>query len=413
MSHIRTISSAKLSEADKEKEISRIKRENSNIFQNLQTLEGEERAVVNTKSQQIQQLARNYERMHDLGEYTEPIDHICSTIVRLCVEKKLYASGQLARMALPERYKQTQFTSHNNSYQQQQQATETAVANPPNVDPRDTNAIFDQSMQKQDIDNQHYMVDYRLADILNNSAGMPPDASVFVDPTSNHLIVDTDKSPTEMTRDELRHYTEAKITQTRKVREQLLENRRREREALEECDKRKIALTPGFEGLLSQDHISAKSPDSGPSAAWESCVKLIKSYEKLADKLYRWRPPKQIQQDLVDAFEADIEFLEPFLDEKYRKCQPAWWVVQLNNIWHGKHAAAIMNSTPIDEKSRRALTREQVGDRYEEDVKRAIRFSAAIKKWASLWKWFVQMNEKGIATRAKELGPTLSDKAFS
>src|SRR5215212_3141062 len=109
MSHIRTVSSAKLSEADKEREISRIKRENSNIFQNLITLEGEERAVVRSKSQQLQQLAKNYERLAELGDYTEPVNHICATISRLCEEKKLFASGQLVRMALSEKYKQTQF----------------------------------------------------------------------------------------------------------------------------------------------------------------------------------------------------------------------------------------------------------------------------------------------------------------
>lgn len=402
MSHIRTVStSAKLSEADRQNQISLIKRENSNIFQNLALLEGEERAVINSKSQQIRHLAGNFEKLHELGDYQEPIDHICATISRLCQERKLIASAQLARMALPEKYKQTQFTSHNNN---------NLLTGPPLIE----NPTLDEALPKEE-NNQYHVIDYRIADVMNQSeggvGGMAPGSEVFVDPVTSELLA-IEKPVAMMTRDEIRQIAEARIARTRKSREALLEDRRREREILEECDKRKIALTPGYE-QDSGDHISAKSPDTGPSPAWESCQRLIKSYEKLADKLYRWRPPKHIQQDLVEAFEADIEFLEPFLDEKYRKCQPAWWVVQLNNIWHGKHAAAIMNSTPIDEKSRRALTREQVGDRYEEDLKRAVRFSSANKKWAILWKWFVEMNEKGIAARAKELGPTLSDKAFS
>src|SRR5215216_2402593 len=114
MSHIRTVSSAKLSEADREKQISLIKRENSNIFQNLTLLEGEEKVLITTKTQQIRHLANNYERLHELGDYNEPINHICATIIRLCAEKKLIASSQLARYVLPDKFKQTEFTSHNN-----------------------------------------------------------------------------------------------------------------------------------------------------------------------------------------------------------------------------------------------------------------------------------------------------------
>jgi len=409
MSHIRTVSSAKLSEADREKQISLIKRENSNIFQNLTLLEGEEKVLITTKTQQIRHLANNYERLHELGDYNEPINHICATIIRLCAEKKLIASSQLARYVLPDKFKQTEFTSHNNLSSNNNNNNNGQVVE--TQENAAAAAVFDDAVPNEE-KNDFHMVDYRIADLLNSSSAMAPGQEVFVDPTTSDTLLAVDKPPSQMTRDEIRQVAEARIARTRKSREALLEDRRREREILEECDKRKIALSPEFEHLAA-DHISAKSPDTGPSPAWESCIRLIKSYEKLADKLYRWRPPKHIQQDMVEAFEADIEFLEPFLDEKYRKCQAAWWVVQLNNIWHGKHAAAIMSSTPIDEKLKRALTREQVGDRYEEDLKRAVRFSGAIKKWAILWKWFVEMNEKGIATRAKELGPTLSDKAFS
>jgi hypothetical protein len=98
--------------------------------------------------------------------------------------------------------------------------------------------------------------------------------------------------------------------------------------------------------------------------------------------------------------------------------------VQINNIWHGKHAAAIMAACPIDEKTKRSLTREQVGDRGGQlcekcqhkaaiDYNRAINFVAAQKAKVQLWWWFHEMNRKGIARRAKELNPVLSEKSFT
>jgi hypothetical protein len=408
MSQIRTTISANISEADRIKEISHIKRENTNILANLSTLEGEERAVVRSKSEQMKHLAKNYERLAELGEYQEPISHICATISRICSEKGLYGSAQLARAVLDEKYRQTEFTRHD--YQNQNQQPETLPN--PTVD----NSFIDTAVPKVDNgngqathvgeDNSYYNINYSIADNI----AIPGQAG-FVDPLS-HTIVTIDKPPEEMTVDELRQVTEARIARTRKSRETLLEDRRREKELIAECDKRKVALSPEFE-QPSDEHIRAISPDSGPSEAWYVALDLWKSYGKLCDKLHRWRPPEDIQQELVDAFKADIEFLQPFIDEKYRQATPQWWVTQVKNLWHGKHGAAVMSAVGIDEKTIRKLTREQVGDRSQIDLARAIRFAAAIPKWASLWKWFMRMNQIGIAKRAYDLGPELSDRAFS
>lgn len=413
MTYMRTKPSANLSEADREKEISLIKRENANILQNLTVLEGEERALVNSKTQQIKQLARNYERLAELGEYKEPINHICASIVNLCTEppRKLFASAQLARMALEDKYKQTQYTSHNNLPTAETYTTTDTLPSPV-IEPTIDNTVFDTEVPREEPNN-----------ITNQYFGYSYESAMHAAKDDEESEFEINKPLTSMTRDELRQVAEGRRAKTRKSREALLEDRRREKEALEECEKRKIPLSPEFE-QLPVDHISAKSPDSGPSPAWYKAIELYKAYGKLCDKLYRWRPPKHIQEAMVEAFQADIEFLEPFLDEKYRKCQPQWWVVQLKNLWHGKHGAAIMNSTVIDDNLKRALTREQVGDRGGQlchicekkagvDYARAIRFSLGNKKWAALWQWFVEMNEKGIAKRAVELGPTLSDKAFS
>lgn len=372
-----TSSSVTQGKGDVEAEISRILRENQNIYQNLSMLESEERVVIRNKSEQIRHLAKNYERLADpeLDYFKEPVNHICATICRELDTRKLGASSQLARAVLPEKYKQTEFTPYNfpgggNGQDQQQEQQPQPQPSQPEQQPQ-----FDYSTM------------------------ITPE---IVQEKSIDLLEDT----------ELRDYTEELIAKERQARELHLELKRRAREGREKCDLKKIPLSPDFE-QDHEPHHSAESPDTGPSEAWEACLEFQVTIKKLADKLYRWRPPKQVAKDLKFAFEEEIEFYKPFIDEKYRKSQPGWWVTQLHNIWHGKHAAAIMNSTPIDEKTKRALTREQVGDKYEEDLKRALRFVAAQKVRVKLWWWFHEMNEKGIAKRAKDLNPVLSEKSFT
>src|SRR5215217_302214 len=366
-----------------QQEIARIKRENLNIYQNLGTLESEERIVVRSKSEQLIHLAKNYERLAALGDYQKPINHICADICWELSNRKLGASVSLARAILPDRYKQTEFTAYNaggggatttSPPQQQQQEPPTTTPTTPPTTPSFDPSTFDYSTL--------------------TPPGEPP--------KSTDLMEDS----------ELRDYTEDLITKERQAREALLETRRRAREAREICETKKIALSPEYE-QDHEPHVSAISADSGPSEAWEACLEFEQTIKKLADKLYRWRPNKQLAKDLKLAFEEEIEFYKPFIDEKYRKSQPSWWVVQLHNLWHGKHAAAIMNATPIDEKTKRSLTREQVGDKQEEDLKRALRFVAAQKVRAKLWWWFYEYNEKGIARRAKDLNPVLSEKSFT
>ena len=407
-----TLTSANLNEADRQREISRIKRENSNIFNNLSVLEGELKAVFTNKTQQLRHLAENYEQLHELGEYTEPISHICATISRELINKRLGASADLARRVLDSKYKQTEFTPDNNGKLQLQSQQPTTDSNP----------ILDTSVPTVE-PNDYGATDYRLSDIINSSNAIPG-LDTFVDPTSSDIII-TNKSPSEMSREELRQAAEISISRYRKSREQQLEDRRRQKELLEECIKRKVALSPEFE-QQPQDHKSAISEDSGPSEAYFECLALYNDWGKLCDKLYRWRPPKYLQKMMVDAFKAWREFLEPFIDEKHRKCQPSWWVVQCDNLMHGKHAAAVMNGTPISDRMQRALTtpankrrdltREQVGDRALEDLEKAVKFVAAIPMWKALWVWFTDPKngpERAIAIRADELSDTLSDKAFT
>lgn len=383
-----------------QQEVTRIKRENQNIFHNLSVLESEERIVVKNKSEQILHLAKNYERLAELGDYTRPLDHICADICwELEHNRKLSASASLARAILPAKYKQTQFIAYSHPSSSTQQTPEIPSFEAPTT-------IQQQQQQQPEQQEQELEQSEPLLLPTTDYLAHFGDALAPTAPPEPH-------KPTDMMDDnELRDYTESMIQKEKEIREALLETRRRTREAKEKCDLKKIPLSPEYE-QSREPQISAQSADSGPSEAWEACLEFRATIDKLADKLYRWRPNKQLAHDLKIAFDEEIDFYKPFVDEKYRKCQPSWWVTQLHNIWHGKHAAAIMNSTPIDEKTKRSLTREQVGDKYEEDLKRALRFVAAQKVKVKLWHWFVEYNEKGIARRAKELNATLSEKSFT
>lgn len=382
-----TSSTIKSQEKDVEVEISRLKRENQHCIQNLSMLEGEHRALEKSMTEQLKHWAKNLARLSELGQYDEPINHICATICRELAQKNLFGSIALARRELDSIYKQGEFTPHNLPSSQVEFDTSVPAVEPNN--PNWDSHIFN---------SPHYQ--------------QPPQFDYVHDQVQQGPVI-PEKSIDLMSDDELRDYTEAISTKERKDREAHLESRRRAREARERCHLKKIALSPEFETLGAEDHVSALSPDSGPSAAWEACLKVEEAYGKLADKLYRWRPPKKIADDLKLAFEEEADFLKTFIDEKYRECQPAWWIVQCNNIFHGKHAAAIMAACPISEKEKRALTREQVGDRQAEDLLKAVRFVAAQKAKVKLWWWFHEMNRKGIARRAKELNPVLSEKSFT
>jgi hypothetical protein len=374
-----------------EAEIARIKRENQNIIQNLSLLESEERIIVTNKSEQLKHLAKNYERLAELGEYKEPVDHICATICRELTQRNMWASVQQARAVLDKKYKQEEFTPHNLPSSQVE---------------------LDMSVQPVDINNNDNSA---WQSYINNSNNNNPQPSFqyeqqYSSPLGSPTIPDLPLD--QLPDDKAREIAETLTADERKKREALLESRRRAREAREYCQLHKIPLSPEY-ATDQEPHVSAISPDSGPSEAYYACLELEQTFKKLGEKLFRWRPPQKLAEDLKLAFEEEVEFYKTFVDEKYRECQPAWWVVQINNLWHGKHAAAIMAACPIDEKTKRSLTREQVGDRQTIDLQRALRFAAAQKAKAKCWWWFHEMNRKGIAKRAKELNPVLSEKSFT
>jgi len=366
-------------------EISRIERENKNIMNNLFSLENEERVVVNTKSDCLRQLAKNYEKLHGLGAYKGELADICSTICEELRRRNLWASESLAHKALDSKYKRTEHTPY----------TVNPEPSPPTI------------TTEEWVPSQSPTVHYYYGD---DTATKHNDN---ITSSGDFHVPKQDKPIDEMSSDELRDITENLIKTERKATENQRELRRRRRDYLTECIKRKVALSPEYDQLSREPHISTEVDESGISEAWEALEDLKEILTKVQDKVWKFKPDKKMAKMMAEAIREEIRFWEPVADEKYRKDQVSWWEVQLDNIWHGKHAAAIMNATILDDKTKRSLTREQVGDKAEEALLRAIRFAAAQKMKMAFHLWYIERVEKPIAKRAKDLHQVLSEQSFT
>jgi hypothetical protein len=422
-------SSRSLTAMNGENEVFRIQREIQNIYNNLATLESEERTIYGAKTEQLKQLAKDYEALAQKGIYKEPVSHICATICKECHTRNLLMSESLAHRVLEDKYKQIEFTPN-------------SITNPsstqdvPLTQTDSSNWTTGTTIPGQD---PYYYSNPSAA------GGMwptydEPNKDVQID-----FLLNQSKSMDEMNKDELRDMTEKLIDMDRKESEKHRELRRRKKEYLEKCIRNKVALAPQYDNLEeNQKHISTQPGEIGISLAWEKLEEYIRILGKVQDKLYYYKPPNKLALEMADALEEEIEFWRPMADEKFRKDTESWWVVQLDNLWHGKHAAAVMNATIVDEKVKKALTnddhekidpdvirpeikellvkegvvkrsltREQVGDKLLEVIQRAIRFSEAQRTKAKFRQWYLQELEPRIARRATDLHEVLSDKSFT
>lgn len=383
-----------------ELEALRIQREIEGIFRRLAEIEGEEKICLITKTEALRQLALNFERLHQLGKYEEPLSHICRTICRLLKEKNLWASESLAHRVLDDKFKMTEFApdipgpvrktmvSVSNNYAM------APSANQENQDQEQTSSFsFDQSTTIPNFDFQPFA------------------------PMQQQQQQQKKKSLDDMTKEEIRELTEQTLTLEKQTTEQQRELRRRRREYIQKCIEQKIPLSDEFSGHLVT-HISSQSDDSGMSEAVKAVYRHIEIWEKFAEKMIKYRPHKEMAEKIAFYLDAETDFIKAWCDEKYRKDTIGWLLTEIENTWHGKHGSAKRTATLIEGKDlpkpiERALTREQVGDKYESVYRQALVLQTAYRYKMEIFKWYAQYPEKKIAKRAYELGPVLSEKAFS
>lgn len=80
--------------------------DNKNILDKMGNIEKREHDLLVKKYECILALARNFEKLHQLGDYKEPLEAICSTIVRLVRDERgFFTSERLIRDILPYHYK--------------------------------------------------------------------------------------------------------------------------------------------------------------------------------------------------------------------------------------------------------------------------------------------------------------------
>lgn len=362
------------------REIEQIKRENNNIVQNLRELEKQESQIYGRKKEYIGQMAENYVRLRELGEYKLPLDHICATICSRLTEEGMIATESYARRILPDKYKQAEFmnTSANTSNYDFQFST----ANIPSVA---TNAT-------------------------DNFWSNAPTYSVNFDPTPLPPLPKQDKSMDEMNRDELRDATEQRLKIAKQMKEQLRGLEHGNELYVARCARENVALDPEVFKVKEPSETTLVN-ESGETQLYTALKYYSALIDKAAEKVYKLKPKDAEAKKWAKAVMFMAELWKPWADEKYRKDSISWMLVQMDNLAHGKHAAATMHSTLTTDGIKRALTREQVGDKYEAVLQQAVKLTTAYGDMIAMHRWHSQVAELGIADRAVRMHGKLSEKS--
>jgi hypothetical protein len=103
----RRISRAKKKQEEERyrKLIAQLECDNKNILDNMRHSEEQDYDLIVRRRECILALAENYERLHELGEYKEPVDTICATICNLVREHGLFVTEDWIHDVLPKKYK--------------------------------------------------------------------------------------------------------------------------------------------------------------------------------------------------------------------------------------------------------------------------------------------------------------------
>lgn len=179
-----------------------------------------------------------------------------------------------------------------------------------------------------------------------------------------------------MDRNELRDYTEQKVEEGKELKRRGQETLKEADQLVQICEQKGIALT-----LHAKKEPISTPKDPNESASHIAMQNLIQVLESVSSKIYEMPPTPEDDAVISKGIESVIEYLKPLQDEKYSKSLIEWFRVQLENIAYGKHAAGSRKGTLVvikgadgsEETVKRNLTKEQVGDRYQEILETACR----------------------------------------
>lgn len=397
---------------DNSARIELLNRQIINILNALAEVERDERGLLSKKSDMIKALAETFEKLHGEGAYTQPVNTICSFICRLVRERGLLASERWIHEVVDSRFKQIEFSPVSNQTTTTTTAatgtatystegdTTNATTTPPSIEEEDDDNTTIPQILPDELDAWRYLVE--------NSLRTPETSSQVTDPYYQKIV---QKPIDEMNPEELRAVTEQKLKEAKHLKDMSREASRQAEFCLERCDEKKIAVDPEVRGIEQIPTESATSDESGPSEFSKALKEYSNVIYRAHQKVEKYKPPVHLDKRFAKAIQEMILVWRPWVDEKFRKDSFSWLHVAMDECAHGKHAAATIHSTVLPDGTKRALTREQVGDKKEMINQQAMRILSVWKDLVSMHRWNYELQEKAIALRAKKLHRRLSNSA--
>lgn len=366
-----------------EREVEILDRQINNKFQHLSEIERSERKVLGEKKDAIEALAQLFEEKHKLGAYTEPIDTICAHICKVARDKYgLLASERWIHGALDDKYKQLKFV--------------------PTTANKEAEVDLKEGVREM----------YQTASGIEYSLEEPELASEFVDDFNIKKI--TNKSLDEL-RDprEVKIATREEIKKAENLKSMARETAKRAELLKERCVRMKIQYIDEDDAtdVDAIPVVSAESEQSGPGLLSNALFRYSDIIKRAGLKAEKYQASPELDAKFADCIDNMILVWRGWVDEKYRKDTISWLHVAMDKSAHGKHAAATMHATILPDGTKRALTREQVGDKDELVLQQAMNILAMQDDLAAMHSWYVNYPERAIAKRAKRLHKRLSNSA--
>lgn len=408
-----------------------------------------------SKRELILQWATHLEELHKDGRYTKPIDSICKSIC-FSLEHELGISRMVPWVydVLPDRYKNKQFQAlgyqggHQKAITAHQSNQRLGIGQKPGG--RYTEDTTEDLVIRENSEPTYHSSTENVPNPPLLSASPDPLGALNIELVGVRYIDSLTNEPLEwnqLNRDQKREWAEHLRKQKIKL-EDIVEGLSKKQKTIEwMCWNEKIPLLAGESEYYDNQHgstaekhmfeessvVSTPKPpaeEQGPSEVYwemehleETVSKFMKSIQAIKKKLWTYKPNDEDASRAAKAVvkftrmwdeisATYIEFVKAFGDEKWAFDNFDWMDVQLDNIAHGKHAAATMHRVGVfSEESSRPLTREQVGDRQEIMFKVCKKTTRAVSMFFELHTLRKKYMNSRIAWRRKHLNPKLSEKA--
>lgn len=413
-------------------EIKILKTEISNIYKIIGDLEKKEETIWGQKKNMIRDIALNYERLHELGDYADPINTICNRIKHDIVAQNLWTDPRYVYQVLESKYKMNQ------DYDRSSGGNGNGKGHPDEnsglmfgdkhivegdqsrIDPQTGDPLFstnsnglDQPRNESHFFSSNNSESSFEARLSNRPPLMPP-AHLIAQEDQQKRVPEMPLPGVKMTKEQIQEGAEYYLREYKRVKEWSRELGKRKDLFLEKAIEHHIAIDPELvNSSMYEEQISTRVPgESGPSEFSREVHAYADDWHKVGEKIEKFKPSEEDSRKWAASIRFMRQIIKPWTDEKWAEDSFGWFRIQLTNIAHGKHAAAKMNEIIVREGVKRALTREQVGDAMERVIMQNLKYNQALEDWCSCNLWYEKLIRPPIGGRRDELGPRLSEKSL-